>query len=182
MGRRMFSAVLPPQAVVEELDELLIPRRQAGAELRWRRPDGWHLTTSFMESVPESHYERLVDELAGVAQRTPQFVVRLARGVAFPHAAKAKILALGAEGADGQLESLSRRCRAAANNAGVGVDGATFVGHLTLARHNRGLEATRWLGVLDSFPGWTWTVDELVLVESHQVGRDYEVVERFPLR
>ena len=178
----MFTAVLPPLGVVEEIDERLVPRREAAPDLRWRRPDGWHLTTAFMESVPDAHYERLVEELTSVAERTAPFVVRVAQGLAFPHAAKAKILALAAHGAEGGLDALSRRCRSAANNAGVGVDGATFVGHLTLARHNRGIDASRWLTILDSFPGWSWTADELVLIESHQVGRQYEIVERFPLR
>lgn len=181
MGRRMFTAVLPPLSVVEEIDELLVPRRQAGGDLRWRRPDGWHLTTAFMESVPEAHLERLNEELDAVAVRTEPFVVRVAQGLAFPHAAKAKIIGLAAHGAEQGLDALARRCRSAANNAGVVVDGATFVGHLTLARHNRGIDAAKWLNVFDSFPGWSWTADELVLIESHQVGHRYEVVERFPL-
>ena len=167
---------------MQQIDTLVEPRREAAPDLRWRRPDGWHLTTSFMGSVPDSHLERLVEELGAAAARTPRFVVRLSGGIAFPHAGKAKILALAAHGAEGGLDALARRCRSAANNAGVAVDGATFVGHLTLARHNRGIEATRWLGILDSFPGWSWTADELVLIESHQVGRHYEVVERFALR
>ena len=60
------------------------------------------------------------------------------------------------------------------------LDGARFVGHLTLARINRGLPAVRWLEILDSFPRWRWHVDELCLVESHP-GARYVVTERFPL-
>ena len=37
----------------------------------------------------------------------------------------------------------ARRCRTAAERAGVRVDGARFVPHLTLARANRSLDVTR---------------------------------------
>ena len=176
----MFTSVLPPASVVAELDDLLVPRRAATTDLRWRSPDGWHLTTSFMESVPDSHYDRLVEELT-VPPTGPGLSSWVAGASPSPHAARPR--------SSGWLPpapttDFQRSPDAAARRptTGVAVDGATFVGHLTLARHNRGIDAGRWLGVFDSFPGWSWTADELVLIESHQVGRRYEVVERFPLR
>ena len=104
----MFTAVLPPLGVVEEIDELLVPRREAAPDLRWRRPDGWHLTTAFMESVPDAHYERLVEELTSVAERTAPFVVRVAQGLAFPHAAKASARCGAATTATSATSPISR--------------------------------------------------------------------------
>ncbi len=176
----MFAAVLPPEHVVEELDALLTPRRDHDARLRWTRPDGWHVTTAFMADVPdvERLEEQLEDSLAGVAP----FTVRLEGGLAFPHPVAARVLTLGvAEGAD-ELDHLATKCRNAANHAGAHPDGARFVGHLTLARANRGIQATKWLGVLDSFPGWDVPVDEVALIRSHHRGHRYEVVARFACR
>ncbi|WP_353082164.1 RNA 2',3'-cyclic phosphodiesterase [Tessaracoccus lapidicaptus] len=180
MGARMFTAVLPPAPAVAELDALLEPRRGADPTLRWTRPEGWHVTTSFMADVPAASLERLEENLAEVAQRAHPFVIRLAGGLALPHAGRARILALGVPEGHDELAALSSSCRGAASRAGAEADGARFVGHLTLARHNRGLTAVRWLEILDSFPGWRWTADELCLVESHP-GARYEVVSRFPL-
>ena len=180
MGARMFTAVLPPVGMVAELDTLLEPRREVDPTLRWAKPEGWHLTTSFMGDVPEWAPERLEENLAEVAARTHPFDVGVAGGLAFPHAAKARVLALGVREGHDELAALSASCRSAASRAGVEADGARFVGHLTLARHNRGLPAVRWLEILDSFPGWRWTVDELCLVESHP-GARYVVASRFPL-
>ena len=94
---------------------------------------------------------------------------------------KARVLALAVGTGQEALGALAAASRTAATRAGVEVDGARYVGHLTLARHHRGVAAKRWLEVLSSFPVWEWTAEELVLIESRQVGRHYDVVGRFPL-
>lgn len=179
MGTRMFTAVLPPPGVIRQLDTLLEPRRDADPALRWTRPEGWHVTLSFMAEVPAERLLRLEENLAEVAARARPFHVELAGGIAFPDAARARVLGLAAAPED-PLSALSASCRSAASRAGVEADGARFVGHLTLARINRGLAAVRWLELLDSFPRWRWRADELCLVESHP-GARYVVAERFPL-
>lgn len=175
----MFAAVLPPESVVAELDELLAPRREADPRLRWTRPDGWHLTAAFMADVPD--VERLEESMAEAASGASRFRLRVGGGLTFPHPVAARILALGVSEGESQLTALAEKARHAAVRAGAAPDGARFVGHLTLARANRGFQATKWLGVLDSFPGWSFDVDELALVQSHQTGKRYEIVARFPL-
>ncbi|MBK7821055.1 MAG: RNA 2',3'-cyclic phosphodiesterase [Tessaracoccus sp.] len=181
MAARMFTAVLPPRDVVEELDRLLDPRREADSSLRWTRPDGWHVTTTFMASVDRYRLDTLEENLAEVASRTAPFPLALAGGVTFPDPMKARVLALAVGIGHEPLAAVAASTRSAANRAGVDVDGARYVGHMTLARHHRGVSAKRWLEVLSSFPVWEWTAEELVLIESHQIGRRYDVVQRFPL-
>ncbi|MHA6524347.1 RNA 2',3'-cyclic phosphodiesterase [Tessaracoccus sp. G1721] len=180
MGARMFTAVLPPAAVVAQIDALLEPRRDADPSLRWSRPEGWHVTTSFMGDVEDARVMRLEENLAEVSAHAAPFDLHLVGGLAFPDAAKARVLALAVDAGSAQLSALSASCRAAASRAGVVADGARFVAHLTLARHNRGLPAVRWLDILDSFPGWRWRAEELCLVESLP-GARYVVAARFPL-
>lgn len=177
----MFTAVLPPREVVDELDRLLDPRRDADSSLRWTRPDGWHVTTAFMASVDRYRLDALEENLAEVAARAAPFPLALAGGVTFPDPVKARVLALAVGTGQEALGALAAASRTAATRAGVEVDGARYVGHLTLARHHRGVAAKRWLEVLSSFPVWEWTAEELVLIESRQVGRHYDVVGRFPL-
>lgn len=183
MGARLFSAVLPPLSLVEELDHFLGPRRPAEPRLRWTRPEGWHLTTAFMGDVPKRALDQLEENLASAAARTPAFRLRLGGGGAFPWPLETKVLWLGAaEGADA-LAALSERCRTAGSRAGVRVDGATFTPHLTLARANRAIDTTRLVRVLDTFDADGWLADELMLVESHLAdrGNRYEVIGRWPL-
>lgn len=179
----MFAAILPPEEIVQELDSYVHPRRDADPDVRWTRPEGWHLTTAFMGQVAPGRDEYLEDTLAEVAATTRPFQVRVAGGIAFPHAGKARVLGLGVPQGHDELAALSARCRAAASRAGVEADGSRFVGHLTLARHSRGIPATRWLTILDAFPGWSWRADELLLIESQRSGHGfgYEVAARYPL-
>lgn len=183
MAKRMFTAVLPPPEIVQDLDSYVAPRREADPDLRWTRLEGWHLTTAFMGQVALGRDEYLEDNLADVAARTQPFEVRVEGGIAFPNPMKARVLGLAVPVGHDELAALSASCRAAASRAGVEADGTRFVGHLTLARHSRGVQATRWLTVLDAFPGWSWTADELLLIESRSSGYGfgYEVAARFPL-
>ncbi|MCC2592394.1 RNA 2',3'-cyclic phosphodiesterase [Tessaracoccus sp. OS52] len=184
MGARLFTAVLPPPSVVHELTTWLEPRREAGVEVwRWTRPEGWHLTTAFMSSVPVDARDRLVEGLAESLGRVQRFDVGVQGAVCFPGVERAKALALGLADGKEELAALARKCRAVAAHAGAAPDGSAFVGHLTLARARRPFDATKWFHVVDAFPGWSWPVEDVVLVESHLAdkGNRYEVVERFGL-
>ena len=84
------------------------------------------------------------------------------------------------------MASLARRVRNAANAAGTAVDGAAFRGHITVARMSQPLDASRWLGILDTYAGPSWYVEEIHLIASHlgqgRRGRPrYETVASFPL-
>jgi len=184
----MFSAVVLPDDVVEELEEFLAPRREA-APFRWTVPEQWHLTLAFMEQVPERSLDDLLDRLTRAGRRRTPFTVSLGGGGAFPGVARAKVLYAAVQAAPDALEELHRLAtgaRAAATKAGAPVDGASFRPHLTLARMNRPVEATRWLRVLDTYRSRPFTVEELVLVQSH-LGEGprnrprYETVETFPV-
>lgn len=182
MGARMFTAVIPPIEVVEELDAFCQPRREA-VPLRWTPPASWHLTTAFMADVGDRHVDRLTEGLAAAAARTEPFGMRLGGAGTFGPPDAGRHLWLGlVEGADA-LGALSVRCRNAAEHAGVPTDGARFTPHLTLARTNRTTDLRRLLRVLDTFDADGWTADELLLIESHLAdrGNRYEVVGRFGL-
>ena len=95
MGARRFAALLPPFDVVAELDVLLEPRREAGREQwRWTRPEGWHLTTVFMGSVPDHVLEPLAEGLGHAASRTEPFDVGIGGALCFPSADRTRVLAL----------------------------------------------------------------------------------------
>lgn len=177
----MFTALVPPAAMLEDLDAFLAPRRDAEPRLRWTPPHSWHVTTSFMGDVPAHALEPLADNLKDVAARTAPFAVRLGGGGTFGFPKQAKLLYLGVPlGAD-ELASLSRRARTAGERAGAHADGGPYTPHLTLARSSRGVDVTRLLGVLDTFDPSGWVADELVLIESHLHDRAqrYEVLDRF---
>lgn len=184
MTARLFTALIPPAATIEALDDFVEPRRGADPQLRWTSPASWHLTTCFMSAVSADRHDRLVDFLAEAASCATPLIVRLAGAGAFPNPYAARVLHLRASATPaGALEELAAACRRAAARAGVEPDGARFVPHLTLARLRRPAEATRWLRILDAAPPLTFEADSMALVESHlnDPGNRYEIVEWFPL-
>src|SRR4051794_8908995 len=184
----MFVAVVPPEDVVEDLEEFLAPRREA-AGVRWTGPDQWHLTLAFSPNVPDRSYDDLVARLTRAAAKRTQMEARIAGGGAFPNVGRAKVLFAGVETEAGDEEELRRAAtgaRAALAKAGAEVDGQRFRPHLTLARMGRPVEATNWVRLLDGYAGPTWQIEELALVGSH-LGEGprrrprHEVVETFTL-
>lgn len=188
---RMFVAAVPPAEIVSDLAEFLAPRQDvADSGWRWSDPAQWHLTLAFLASVPERALDDLTDRLARAATRRAPIPLRVQGGGAFPHVGNARVLygglAILEESAAVELRRLAEGCRAAANRAGAPADGARFRPHLTLARRNRPVEATRWVRILDGYSSPPWPVTEVRLVESHlgegPRGRPrHEVVATFPL-
>ncbi len=172
---RMFVAVVPPQDVLDDLEEFLDPRRGAG-DLRWTSPDSWHVTLAFLAQVPETRLEDLQERLDRAARRRTPFTLRLGGGGAFPDVARAKLLFAGVHGEDRdelsgdaareELRRLAVGARAAAGRAGAPPDGARFRPHLTLARTRRPQDVVRWARLLDTWTSRPFRVEEVVLVES----------------
>ncbi len=186
-GKRMFEAVVPPDGVIEDLDEFLRPRREAAA-FRWTLAEHYHVTLAFLSSVPDRKLDDLVERLGRGAARRTSFETRVTGGGAFPNAARSKLLYAGLDLTESARTELSRTAtgaRAAATRAGLEVDGQRFRPHVTLARINRPTETTNWVRLLDSYAGPSFTVDRIALVASF-LGEGprgkprYEVVEEFP--
>jgi 2'-5' RNA ligase len=184
----MFAALVPPDDVVEDLEEFLAPRQEAEPGFRWTTPEQWHVTLAFMGSVADRSLDDLVERLGRAAARRTPLELTVAGGGAFPDPARAKVLYAGIDsaGRDADLRHLAVGTRAAATKAGADAEGGRFHPHLTLARLGRPTEATRWIRVLEAYRGPTWTATEVTLIESH-LGEGprrrprYEVVGTFPL-
>jgi RNA 2',3'-cyclic 3'-phosphodiesterase len=187
-AQRMFAAVVPPDAVVADLDEFLEPRREA-AEFRWTPAEHYHVTLAFLPAVPDRKLDDLVERLGRAGARRTAFETRIAGGGAFPNPGRSKLLYAGLDLTDDartELDRMATGSRAAATRAGLEVDGKRFHAHVTLARINRPAETTNWVRLLDAYAGPAFTVDRLSLVASYlgegPRGRPrYEVIEEFPL-
>ncbi|HEY3015131.1 MAG TPA: RNA 2',3'-cyclic phosphodiesterase [Nocardioides sp.] len=180
---RLFSAITPPDHVIEHLDEFLSVRREAG-DFRWTTTDQWHLTLAFMPNVADRHLDDLVERLQRAGHKRHPFELSVGGGGAFPNVARAKVLYAAVPDVV-ELGRLATGARAAATRAGTEVDGGKFRAHLTLARLGQPQELTSWVRLLDAYQGPAWQVDEFALIESH-LGEGprkrprYEVLDTFP--
>ena len=166
---RLFAALVPPPAALEHLDEFLDVRRDEG-EFRWVQADQVHVTLAFLDYVPDQKLDDLVERLGRAATRRTSFETAINGGGAFPNAGRAKVLWAGLdldEPGRTELDRLATGCRAAANRAGIEVDGARFRPHLTLARTRYPHDVSNWVRLLDSYAGPRWQATELTLVQSY---------------
>jgi len=164
---RAFVGAYPSPEAVEHLDEFLEVRRESGP-FRWTHTEHWHLTLAFFEDVPERSFEALVERLQVAVGKRKSLTAEIAGGGAFPHVGRAKVLWAGVDLDDAaELQKLATGCRAAGATAGAPPAGERFRPHLTLARINPPIEATKWVRLLDAYRGPSWSIGEIALVESH---------------
>jgi len=166
---RMFVALKPPDEAVAHLDEFLAVRREAAA-FRWTPAEQVHLTLAFLAEVPDRRLDDLVERLTRAARRRTPVTTAIARGGAFPHAAGARVLWAGLRLDDAGRTELGRMAtgaRAAANKAGIALDGQRFRAHLTVARLRRPTEVSSWVRLLDTYEGPEWSTTTVSLVASH---------------
>lgn len=183
---RLFVALNLPDHVRESLAEHIAPRRQVPEGPRWSDPEHWHITLGFMPSVEDWRLDGLLERLSDVAERHHPVDLALRGAGAFPGPEDAKVLWVGVHDGVEELAHLAQGMRGACNDAGAEPTGGRFRAHITVGRFGRPVEATRWIRVLDTFEGATWTADEIDLVESHLgEGRGrrprHEVRATFPL-
>jgi RNA 2',3'-cyclic 3'-phosphodiesterase len=184
---RLFVAIAPPSAVLDELDALLEPLRARRLDLRWTNREAWHVTLAFLGQVDETAAARLLPRLERAARRHHQMRLGFAGAGAFPAAARANVLWSGLTGDRRALARLAESVAAGASRAGAPPPGKgrRFQPHLTLARCRMPADVTGLVASLDGFQGQPWTADRVHLVRSRLGATEhprYTSLASWPLR
>ena len=184
---RLFVAIAPPPAVLDELDALVQPLRSGRLELRWTSREAWHVTLAFLGHVDEAAAARLMPRLERAARRHHQVRLAFAGAGAFPAAARANVLWSGLAGDQRALARLAESVAAGASRAGAPPPdrGRRFRPHLTLARCRTPADVTDLVATLDGYQGQPWTADRVHLVRSRPGATEhprYASLASWPLR
>lgn len=159
---RLFVALRPPRAARDELASAIAALLEATPELRWIRPENWHLTLAFLGAVEQPTADRLLESLERVAVRYGPLQLSLAGAGRFGQ----QVLWAGIAGDREPLGRLADSVRAGARCAGIEAEARPYRGHLTLARGAPGVDLRTPVARLRGFTGSPWTAAELHLVES----------------
>jgi 2'-5' RNA ligase len=186
---RLFVAIAPPPAVLEELDSRVAPLRPAWPVLRWTGQEAWHVTLAFLGEVGEDAAAALGPRLERAAHRHPGLCLSFGAGGAFPAPGRARVLWTGLHGDRRALEALARSVAAGARRAGAPPpdEGRRFRPHLTLARCREPVDVGPLVDSLAGYAGAPWTAAEIHLIRSHQPVQSgahprYQSVGTWPLR
>ena len=186
---RLFVAIAPPPAVLEELEGTVAPLRPAWPALRWTGREAWHVTLAFLGEVGEDTATALGPRLERAAHRHPGLSLSFGAGGAFPAPRRAQVFWTGIHGDRRALEALARSVAAGARRAGApsADEGRRFRPHLTLARCRAPADVGPLVEALAGYAGAPWTAGEIHLIRSHlptEAGGQprYEVAGTWPLR
>jgi RNA 2',3'-cyclic 3'-phosphodiesterase len=165
---RLFVALAPPSAVLDDLDAACAPFRAIREDLRWTSREAWHVTLAFLGEVTEVSLARLLPRLERAAARHHPFSLTFAEAGAFPAAHRANVLWTGLSGDRRALGELAASVTAGARRAGaVPPDSSRkYRPHLTLARCRAPADVRDIVASLDGYRGQPWTAEEIFLIRS----------------
>ena len=184
---RLFVAIAPPTAVLDDLDARAGRLRAARQDLRWTSRDAWHVTLAFLGQVDESAAAGLLPRLERAARRHHAFRLAFSGAGAFPAPTRANVLWSGLSGDRGALAHLAESVVAGASRAGAPPPdkGRRFRPHLTLARCRTPADVTELVAALAGYQGPAWTADRIHLVRSRLGATElprYTTLGSWPLR
>ncbi len=181
---RLFVAIVPPPAALDELDAAAAPLRPAWPGLRWTGREAWHITLAFLGEVGEPAAARLAPRMQRAASRYRRLGLSFAGAGAFPGAARARVLWTGLAGERGTLEHLAASVAAGARRAGAPPpdERRRFLPHVTLARTRLPTDVRSLIGALNGYAGTAWTAERIELIRSHTGPQPrYELLASWPL-
>jgi 2'-5' RNA ligase len=159
---RLFVALTPPAEVAEALTIATLGLRELAPELRWTRPEQWHVTLVFLGEVGEGVVGELTRRLSRAATRHPPLSLALSGGGRFGH----QVLWTGVRGDRDRLRRLVDSARAAARRSRLPVEDRPYRPHITLARAASGADLRPLVERLAPWQGAPWVATRMHLVHS----------------
>ncbi|MFN7139971.1 MAG: RNA 2',3'-cyclic phosphodiesterase [Limisphaerales bacterium] len=186
---RIFVALFPPAAVVENVSKLISElREELHGNPKWVVSGQLHLTLQFLGYYPQEQIPEIEQIIMKGAAKHPSFVLHARSLGCFPNANRPRVLWVGLEG---QLESLQRlKTDLDTGLASVGyqAEARPFHPHLTIARTTdlsvQGRKALKdAILTLQEFSGGEFDVTKIDLVQSILApkGASYKTLGSFAL-
>lgn len=177
---RLFVALTPPAAVLDEIGAAVARVRDLAPRLRWTSTPQWHLTLAFLGEVEPDTLPELTGRLARAARRHEPMPLAFTGAGRFD----GRVLWLGVEGGGREpVAALARSVTAAARRSGIAVEDRRYRPHLTLARSSAPTDLRPLVDALRGFAGTAWEPSDMELIRSRlgQGPPTYDTAGRWPL-
>ena len=177
---RTFIAIDLEPGLKSALQDLIRKLKRTGADVRWTRTEGLHLTLKFLGQVVPEELDKVKEAVRSIAGRHRPFPLKFSGTGAFPNESAPRVLWVGFA-AEAALLELQADLERGLESAGFPREDRPFKPHLTLGRvkgPSRVREAVQALSG-ESTEDWSgMTVRKVTLFESrlHPDGAEYRVI------
>lgn len=131
---RAFIAIDIPQSIRERIDSLQQELKKSGADVRWTRPRGIHLTLKFLGEIKEGKVVEIIDKLKANIASFDSLKIRLRKVGGFPSLKRPRVIWIGVETRGAGLKQLQSEIERSLQSLGFPPESRDFKPHLTLGR------------------------------------------------
>jgi RNA 2',3'-cyclic 3'-phosphodiesterase len=135
---RLFLAIDVPNSIREKVCEAQNFYKTLNLDAAWVKPANMHLTVKFLGDTSSDLIPAIKDRMAQIAKFSPPFYLTLGDVGVFPNVSRPRVLWVGFEDREGQLDSLKIRVEKEMTPLGFPQDKQKPVHHLTLGRIKSG--------------------------------------------
>ena len=132
---RTFVGIDIDEHIRERIHEFAQQMRELAPDVRWVKPETFHITLKFLGEAPPERVERVKQALAAVKSSPAE--IRFETVGFFPNARAARVLWVGVK-AGNELPQLARKVDEATARVGFSREQNPYKPHLTLARSGGG--------------------------------------------
>ena len=184
---RSFIAIEIPEEVRQKLREVLLELRGSGAEVKWVRPEGIHITLKFLGETNRETLEALSAVLRPLAEGSSSFEVKAQGLGCFPSLRNPRVVWAGLVEERGALSELQREIETAAAGFAFPAEERPFKPHLTLGRVRSSKGKIPLTQVIEKNAGLglgSFRAEQVILFRSdlRPGGAVYSKIEEFQLK
>jgi 2'-5' RNA ligase len=137
-GWRSFVAVELSKEIAEGVRRIQEDLKERARGVRWVRPEGIHLTLTFLGEVYPDRIEGIAHKMEEAVRETGPFSIGVRGGGAFPNAGNPRVIWVGADDPSGELRKMQARVEKGMSELGFTSDGRDYTPHLTVGRLRSG--------------------------------------------
>jgi RNA 2',3'-cyclic 3'-phosphodiesterase len=187
---RAFIAIELPQETKDAIGKLQAVLKQAGADVKWVKPENIHLTLKFLGEVADNKIIEVVNILEESVKGSEGFYIRPCSIGAFPKIPSPKVIWIGIDKGGSQTKLIAQELEERLAQTGIPKEGRPFSSHITIGRTRSFLKCDKLIrelinleanfeGRLQEFPAAKLTLFKSTLTPQGPV---YEAVSSTKLK
>ncbi len=131
---RSFIAIEIPEVLRQRLKDFLRELKNTGADVKWMRPEGIHLTLKFLGAVEQEALEKLSHALRPAVEKFTPFELKVQGAGCFPSFRNPRVVWTGLIEKEDTVSGLQREIETITAELGFPSEERPFKPHLTLGR------------------------------------------------